>query len=231
MSRISSGGAPVGKRFRYIDSQCPLVKSRNIAELQHVATTRRVGESGLSRCSSRYSCPITHCTRSFRYRIKPDPLSGSSTDGAEASSSNRRPASWQLVQKQEPVRIGGPTASNFTLPHWHTAERCLCCFWFTATSHSRITFRRLFWQWCEMSATGSKTEATLLPWQVRSNLRSRRRQTTRACPKSANSSLGGPFGVNGYPKGAGCLSVLNNRTNQGVRAVGRAVSPPTPGHP
>src|SRR5258706_14318353 len=62
MGRISSGGAPVGKRFRYIDSQCPLVTSRNIAELQHVATTRRVGESGLSRCSSRYSCPITHCT-------------------------------------------------------------------------------------------------------------------------------------------------------------------------
>src|ERR1700723_3536999 len=155
ISRISSGGALSGRRFRYIDSQCPLVTSRNIAELQHVATTRRVGESGLSRCSSRYSCPITHCTRSFRYRIKPDPLSGSSTDGAEASSSNRRPASWQLVQKQEPVRIGGPTASNFTLPHWHIAERCLCCFWFTATSHSWITFKRLFWQWCEMSATGS----------------------------------------------------------------------------
>ena len=31
---------------------------------------RRVGESGLSRCSSRYCCPIMHCTRSFRYRIK-----------------------------------------------------------------------------------------------------------------------------------------------------------------
>jgi hypothetical protein len=46
MTRISSCGAPVGKRFRNIDSQCPLVKSRNIAELQHVATTRRVGESG-----------------------------------------------------------------------------------------------------------------------------------------------------------------------------------------
>ncbi len=25
-----SGGAPVGKRFRNIDNQCPLVKSRNI---------------------------------------------------------------------------------------------------------------------------------------------------------------------------------------------------------
>jgi hypothetical protein len=33
---------------------------------------------------------------------------------------------------------------------------------------------------------GSKTEVTLLPRQVRSTLRSRRRQTTRACPKSAN---------------------------------------------
>src|ERR1700675_1183216 len=66
--RISRGGAPAGKRFRYIVSQCPLVKSRNIPELQHVAMTRRVGESGLSRCSSRYSCPVTHCTRSFRYR-------------------------------------------------------------------------------------------------------------------------------------------------------------------
>ena len=28
------------------DNQCPLVKSRNIAELQHLAMTRRVGESG-----------------------------------------------------------------------------------------------------------------------------------------------------------------------------------------
>jgi len=37
-----------------------------------------------------------------------------------------------------------------------------------------------------MSPSGSKTEVTLLPWQVRSTLRSRRRQTTRACPKSAN---------------------------------------------
>src|SRR6266704_2795823 len=70
ITRISSGGAPVGKRFRNIDNQCPLVKSRNIAELQHLAMTRRVGESGLSRCSSRYCCPIMHCTRSFRYRIK-----------------------------------------------------------------------------------------------------------------------------------------------------------------
>jgi hypothetical protein len=26
------------------DNQCPLVKSRNIAELQHLAMTRRVGE-------------------------------------------------------------------------------------------------------------------------------------------------------------------------------------------
>ena len=46
MTRISSGGAPAGKRFRYIASQCPLVKSRNIPELQHVAMTRRVGELG-----------------------------------------------------------------------------------------------------------------------------------------------------------------------------------------
>src|SRR5215472_8944535 len=46
------------------------------------------GESGLSRCSSRYCCPIMHCTRSFRYRIKPVPLSESSTGGAEASCSN-----------------------------------------------------------------------------------------------------------------------------------------------
>src|SRR6516164_11665262 len=98
MTRISSGGAPVGKRFRNIDNQCPLVKSRNIAELQHLAMTRRVGESGLSRCSSRYCCPITHCTRSFLYRIKPVPLSESNTSDAEGSSSNRRPASWQLVQ-------------------------------------------------------------------------------------------------------------------------------------
>src|ERR1700681_5007753 len=101
MTRISSGGAPVGTRLRYIDSQCPWVRSRNIAELQHVAITRRVGESGLSRRSSRYSCPVTHCTRSFRYRTKPVPLSGSSTGGAEVSFSNRRPASWQLVQYQE----------------------------------------------------------------------------------------------------------------------------------
>jgi hypothetical protein len=36
---------------------------------------------------------------------------------------------------------------------------------------------------------GSKTEVTLLPRQVRSTLRSRRRQTTRACPKSATSGL------------------------------------------
>src|SRR5215472_3468503 len=71
-----------------IDNQCPLVKSRNIAELQQLAMTRRVGESGLSRCSSRYCCPIMHCTRSFRYRIKPVPLSESSTGGAEASCSN-----------------------------------------------------------------------------------------------------------------------------------------------
>ena len=28
------------------DNQCPLVKSRNIAELQHLAMTRRVGELG-----------------------------------------------------------------------------------------------------------------------------------------------------------------------------------------
>jgi hypothetical protein len=28
------------KRFRNIDNQCPLVKSRNIAELQHLAMTR-----------------------------------------------------------------------------------------------------------------------------------------------------------------------------------------------
>ena len=34
---------------------------------------------------------------------------------------------------------------------------------------------------------GSKTEVTLLPRQVRSTLRSIRRQTTRACPKSATS--------------------------------------------
>jgi hypothetical protein len=35
-----------------------------------------------------------------------------------------------------------------------------------------------------MSELGSKTEVILLPWQVRSTLRSRRRQTTRACPKT-----------------------------------------------
>src|SRR5258706_6051673 len=98
MTRISSGGAPVGKRFRNIDSQCPLVKSRNIAELQHVAMTRRVGESGLSQRSSRYSCPTVHCTRSFLYRITPVPLSESSTGGSEANCSNWRPGSLQLVQ-------------------------------------------------------------------------------------------------------------------------------------
>jgi hypothetical protein len=38
----------------------------------------------------------------------------------------------------------------------------------------------------QMSHWGSKTEVTLLPWQVRSTLGSRRRQTTRACPKSAS---------------------------------------------
>src|SRR6516162_1687183 len=47
ITRISSGGAPVGKRFRNIDNQCPLVKSRNIAELQHLAMTRREGGFGL----------------------------------------------------------------------------------------------------------------------------------------------------------------------------------------
>ena len=38
--------------------------------------------------------------------------------------------------------MGGPTASNFTLPHWHIAKRCLCCFWFTAPSHSWVPFIR-----------------------------------------------------------------------------------------
>jgi hypothetical protein len=33
--------------------------------------------------------------------------------------------------------------------------------------------------------------------------------THSSCLKGANSSLRGPFGVNGYPKGAGCLSVQN----------------------
>ena len=37
---------------------------------------------------TRYCCPIMHCTRSFRYRIKPVPLSEASTGGAEASCSN-----------------------------------------------------------------------------------------------------------------------------------------------
>src|ERR1700729_745356 len=134
MSRISIGGAPVGKRFRYIDSQCPLVKSRNIAELQHVATTRRVGDSGLSRCSSRYSSPVTHCTRSFRYATTALPPSGSSTGGAEASCPSRRPASWQLAQKQLPVRIGAPSAANFTLPHRHLDKSCSCFFGFIAAS-------------------------------------------------------------------------------------------------
>jgi hypothetical protein len=36
---------------------------------------------------------------------------------------------------------------------------------------------------------GSKTEVTLLPRQVRSTLRSRRRQAIWACPKSANRRL------------------------------------------
>src|ERR1700755_1558072 len=98
MTRISGGGASAGKRFRYIVNQCPPVKSRNIAELQHVATTRRVGGSGLSRYSPRYSCPVAHSTRSFRYRTKSVPPSGLSTGGAETSCSKRRPASWQLVQ-------------------------------------------------------------------------------------------------------------------------------------
>ncbi|MDB5604196.1 MAG: transposase [Bradyrhizobium sp.] len=40
----------------------------------------------------------THRTRSFRYRIKPVPLSGSSMGCVETSCSNRRPASWQHVQ-------------------------------------------------------------------------------------------------------------------------------------
>ena len=38
-----------------------------------------------------------HALHSILWR-KPVPLSGSSTGGAEASCSNRRPASWQLVQ-------------------------------------------------------------------------------------------------------------------------------------
>ena len=50
-----------------------------------------------------------------------------------------------------------------------------------------------------MSPSGSKTEVTLLPWQVRSTLRSRRRQTTRACPKSANSGSPAP-GRNTAPR-------------------------------
>jgi hypothetical protein len=96
--RMSSGQAPVANRFRNIDSQCPLVKSRNIAEWQQAATTRRVADSGLSRCSLRYSCPATHRTRSFRNRTMLVPPSGSSSGGAAGICSIRRPACWQLVQ-------------------------------------------------------------------------------------------------------------------------------------
>src|ERR1051326_3620637 len=64
--RISGGGAPAENRLPYTANQCPLVKSRNIPELQQVARTRRVGDSGFNLCSSRYSSPATHWTRSFR---------------------------------------------------------------------------------------------------------------------------------------------------------------------
>ena len=46
ITRISMGGALLGKRLRYIVSQCPFVNSSSIAELQQVATMRRVGEVG-----------------------------------------------------------------------------------------------------------------------------------------------------------------------------------------
>jgi len=38
--------------------------------------------------------------------------------------------------------MGGPIASNFTLPQWHIANRRLCCFWFTAPSCSWVPFIR-----------------------------------------------------------------------------------------
>ena len=40
-------------------NQCPLVKSRNIAELQHLAMTRRVGESGFLLARPRGFEPLT----------------------------------------------------------------------------------------------------------------------------------------------------------------------------
>jgi len=41
------------------DNQCPLVKSRNIAELQHLAMTRRVGELGFLLARPRGFEPLT----------------------------------------------------------------------------------------------------------------------------------------------------------------------------
>ena len=68
MTRICGGCTPAGNRDRYTDNQCPWVKSRNMGALQHIATTRRVFESGVSLCSCRYSPPRITVTRSFRYR-------------------------------------------------------------------------------------------------------------------------------------------------------------------
>src|ERR1700745_3610197 len=114
ITRISSGGAPVGKRFRNIDNQCPLVKSRNIAELQHLAMPRRVGESAWSRFSSRYMLALDpfdigsslfHCRNRARAAQKPAARTDVRLLGNSCSSRTRSESAGRLP-RISPYRIG-----------------------------------------------------------------------------------------------------------------------------
>ena len=104
--RVTEARRACGNQFRKdIDDQCPLVESREHLRLQHVAMTVGSATSGWADAFQDTPAPSRmHAILPIQHQ--PHFPTVEIVGGAAAAA--RTIASWRLVQRQDPVMIGGP---------------------------------------------------------------------------------------------------------------------------